>query len=253
VSNLDNISVLILAGQREGVIDPLCEMAGIERKALLPVRGIPQIDRVAHALDGAGLLRPFATSGLGQHRDGFSTATSGDGPADSAWLALQNASFPVVLTTADHPLLTSEMVMDFIARARAVGADFCIGLATKETISAAYPHTKRTYFKFSDVSISGCNLFWIANKDGLKAIQFWRRAQSYRKRPIKLAAQFGPAMILQYLFGQLSLQGAFAFASRKLGITAAPVLLPFAEAAIDLDKPSDLTLIEQILDARDAA
>jgi GTP:adenosylcobinamide-phosphate guanylyltransferase len=225
-------------------------MAGIERKALLPVRGIAQIDRVADALDGAGLSRPFAMSGLGEAREGFSTATSGDGPADSAWLALQNADFPVLLTTADHPLLTAEMVTHFIAEAQASGANFCIGLATRETISAAYPETKRTYFKFSDVAISGCNLFWIADRDGLEAIQFWRRAQSYRKRPIKLAAQFGPAMILQYLFGQLSLKGAFAFASRKLGITAAPVLLPFAEAAIDLDKPSDLVLIEQILDAR---
>ena len=244
--------VLILAGQREGVADPLCEMAGISRKALLPVRGVSQIDRVAQALEVAGLARPYRVSGLGEPRVGFETATSGDGPADSAWLALQGAEFPVLLTTADHPLLTADMVSHFVEASRQTGADFCVGLASKDTIFRDYPDTKRTYLKFSDVHVSGCNLFWIANAEGLKAIDFWRRAQSYRKKPVRLAAQFGLPMILQYVFGQLSLKGAFAFASRKLGITTAPVMMPFAEAAIDLDKPSDLELIERILEAREA-
>ena len=245
--------VLILAGQRAGVIDPLCEMAGIERKALLPVNGTPQLDRVASALEGAGLPRPFHLSGLGQHRDGFATAPEGDGPADSAWLALQTLDTPVLLTTADHPLLTPEMVRSFLDGAVASGADFCVGLASRETIQASHPDTNRTYLKFADYHVSGCNLFYIANPRGAEAISFWRRAQKDRKKPLKLASYFGPAVILQYLFGQLSIQGAFAFASRKLGITAAPVLLPFAEAAIDLDKPEDLALIERILAEREAA
>ena len=243
-------SVLILAGQRAGVVDPLCEAAGIARKALLPVRGIPQLDRVAAALEETGLERPFHLSGLGEAREGFITAPEGDGPADSAWLALQTMDTPVLLTTADHPLLTAEMVTHFIEGAEATGADFCVGLATRDIISTAYPDTKRTYLRFVDAHVSGCNLFYVSNPDALKAIAFWRRAQSDRKRPLKLASHFGLAMVVQYLFGHLSLGGAFAHASRKLGITAAPVLMPFAEAAIDLDKPSDLDLIERILDAR---
>jgi len=38
------VSVLILAGQREGVVDPLCEAAGVERKAIIPINGKPMID-----------------------------------------------------------------------------------------------------------------------------------------------------------------------------------------------------------------
>ena len=44
--------------------------------------------------------------------------------------------------------------------------------------------------------------------------------------------------------------GAFEYAADRIGITAAPVLLPFAEAAIDVDKPSDLDLVESILQTR---
>jgi len=53
-----------------------------------------------------------------------------------------------------------------------------------------------------------------------------------------------------YLFGRLSLSGAFEYGSRKIGITAKPILIPIAEAAIDVDKPSDLELVERILAAR---
>ena len=36
-------SVLILAGQREGVVDPLCADAEVKRKALVPINGRPMI------------------------------------------------------------------------------------------------------------------------------------------------------------------------------------------------------------------
>ena len=35
--------------------------------------------------------------------------------------------------------------------------------------------------------------------------------------------------------------------SQQLGFTAAAVPMPFAEAAIDVDKPADLELVEEIL------
>ena len=244
--------VLILAGQREGVVDPLCEMAGIARKALLPVRGVAQIDRVAAALEGAGFERPYRASGLGVARDGFAEAPSGAGPADSAWRALEGARYPCLLTTADHPLLSAEMVETFVREAEATGADFVVGLASRATIEAEVPDTQRTYLKFSDVQVSGCNLFYLRSDEGRKAIAWWKRAQAFRKRPLRLAASIGPGVLLQYALGQLSLQGAFAFASRKVGIVAAPVLLPFARAAIDLDKPEDLELIERLLGEDDA-
>jgi len=45
---------------------------------------------------------------------------------------------------------------------------------------------------------------------------------------------------------------ALTYASKTLGITAAPVLMSQAEAAIDVDKPADKDLVEQILSKRQA-
>ena len=160
------------------------------------------------------------------------------------------SQYPCLITTCDHALLTSEIVESFIDGAQKAGTDICVGFATETVIQAEYPETKRTYLRFSDEAVSGCNLFYIANENGAKAIAFWQSVQHLRKNPIKLARKVGVSVGLKYAAGRLSLMGAFEYAADRIGITAAPVLLPFAEAAIDVDKPSDLDLVESILQTR---
>lgn len=243
------VSVLILAGQRSGVIDPLCAATGEARKALVPILGRPMLDYVLSALGQAGLARPYHISGCpASAAPHLVDAPSAPGPAGSALAALESGiNFPVLMTTADHPLLTQAMIESFIKGAQQSGADFSIGLAEDKIIQPAYPHVKRTYLKFSDRSVSGCNLFYIANPNGLAAIEFWKDAQHFRKQPLKLASKLSLPLFWKYVTGRLTLDGAFDYASRKLGIKAAPVLLPIAEAAIDVDKPADLELVESIL------
>lgn len=245
-----SLRAIILAGQRPGP-DALCDHAGVAFKADIPICGIPMVERVASALTEAGVDAPFALSGYPEAKAGFEIIAGGRGPADSALIAAGEGSFPILLTTCDHALLTSEMVKSFIAQSQASGADFTVGLATETVIQAKYPTTQRTYLQFSDYAVSGCNLFYLANENALEAIRFWRVAQDFRKDPLKLARTVGLGLGVKYASGRLKLGGAFEAVSKKLGITAAPVLLPFAEAAIDVDKPSDLALVEEILSARD--
>jgi len=242
---------LILAGQREGVVDPLCEEAGVLRKAIIPISGRPMIDYVLDALAGSDAVEPFAISGVdANHSERLVQTPSAAGPANSALLGAQYInSYPLLITTCDHPLLTSEMVESFVSGAHDSGADFCVGLADKAVIAPAYPNVKRTYLKFADKSVSGCNLFYIANENGLAAIKFWQKAQQHRKQPWKLARAFSLPLLISYLTGRLTLDRAFTYASKTLGITALPIMLPFAEAAIDVDKPSDRDLVETIIKA----
>lgn len=242
-------AVLILAGQREGVTDPLCEAAGVSHKADIPVMGIAMLNRVVSALADAGLENKLYISGYSKSR--LKQVPNGKGPADSAGLGLAEIKqYPCLVTTCDHALLTADMVRSFIEGSEAAGTDICVGLATETVIQAVYPETKRTYLRFSDEAVSGCNLFYIANEEGLKAIAFWQSVQHLRKNPLKLARKVGVGIGIKYAAGRLTLKGAFDYAADRIGITAAPVLLPFAEAAIDVDKPSDLELVEAILEAR---
>ena len=60
----------------------------------------------------------------------------------------------------------------------------------------------------------------------------------------------GPGALIQFLLRRLDLEAAFAHLSRAAGAAVRPVPLPFAEAAIDVDRPSDLELATRILRAR---
>ena len=122
-----------------------------------------------------------------------------------------------------------------------------MGLATRQTITAELPTTKRTYMKFSDVQVSGCNLFAINTPEGLNFVRFWQQADKNRKKPWKLVGAFGPGALMRWLSGGLSLYDAFELGSNRLGAKAVPVLLPFGVAAVDVDKPEDKVLVEQVL------
>ena len=53
--------------------------------------------------------------------------------------------------------------------------------------------------------------------------------------------------VLRYLMGRLSLAEALDRISSRLGFKAGAVIMPFAEAAVDVDSVSDLELVEQIV------
>ncbi len=233
---------------------------GVAHKCGIPVGGIPMLQRVLAALSAARVQQPVLVSiddeSAGRNAAGplagqvtfLRSATSAPASARAAAIAADH--YPLLVTTADHALLTPAMLADFQTRALASGADFVVGLATAEIILAAYPQTKRTFIRFGHDRVSGCNLFAVLNRNGLALFETWSQMEKDRKRPWKLVAAFGIRPLLMYVFGRLTLEGAFAQASKRLRVTIKPVLLPFAEAAIDVDKPSDHALAEAIISKR---
>ena len=85
------------------------------------------------------------------------------------------------------------------------------------------------------------------------AFAFLKNGNISNSREKNLGAWLPPSARLRFIrfgLGTLTLDGAFRIVSNRLGLTAKPILLPFAEAAIDVDKPSDLELAEAILKLR---
>jgi hypothetical protein len=189
---------------------------------------------------------------LGKKVSGITIIPSESSAPLSAMVSIKkHATFPVLVTTADHALLTPEMIDYFCGEAERNGADFSAGLARAEVILAAYPQSVRTFFKFGEDRVSGCNLFAVNCESGLRILEKWQYLEQSRKKPWRQVAAFGPLALIRFILGTLSLDGVFMIVSNRLGLTARPILLPFAEAAIDVDKPSDLELTEAILKLRD--
>jgi len=156
-------------------------------------------------------------------------------------------SQPVLLTTADHALLSSRILDDFCARARSADFDLMIALAPHELVATAYPAVKRTRLRFSDRDYCSCNLFAFMTPRSRAIAGFWRKVESQRKRPWRVISILGWWPVFKYLLGRLSLQEALARISSRLEIRIGVAILPYPEAAVDVDSENDWLLVQQIV------
>ncbi|HJQ57659.1 MAG TPA: nucleotidyltransferase family protein [Vineibacter sp.] len=256
-------TALVLAGSR-GAVDPVAQAAGVAHKALAPVAGrpmllrvldalraSPSVGRIALALQDRAIIESLpdlATAVARQEIAQLSTEASPALTVAAAIRALPDA-FPLLVTTSDHALLTADIVERFLAGVPAE-ADVAVGLATRTAIQARYPESVRTYIRLGGEGYSGCNLFAFAGPQAAKAVAFWVQMERHRKTPWRIAWRIGALPLLRYALGRLDLDAAFRELSRVAGVRGVPVVLPQPEAAIDVDKPSDLAQVERILARR---
>lgn len=261
-------SAVVLAGRR-AADDPLAQRGGKSCKAFVEVAGKAMLTHVLEALEaservGAVALCVEDSAALEEAPEAAARAADGRlrrlsaaaTPSASVLAAFDALAgeLPLLIVTADHPLLTPAMIDHFCAEAAGAEADVAVALAPMSLVDAAYPGALRTRLRFADGAYSGCNLFALTTPRARRAPAAWARVERGRKRPWRLVAGFGLLPLLLYLTGRLSLAGAMARLSRALALRARAVVMPYAEAAIDVDKPADFELAEAILrDRGDAA
>jgi CTP:molybdopterin cytidylyltransferase MocA len=255
---------LVLAASR-GPQDPVARHAGQSHKALVKVGDVAMLVRVLRALRASRrvgrvavcLEAGAALAGADRELDGLlaeravTLVDAAATPSLSVARALDMLPepLPMLVTTADHPLLTAAMVDHFCA-AVPPDADAAVGVVAASRLQSRYPDAIRTYYRFAGEGYSGCNLFLLRSPEARRAVDFWARLEQHRKRPWRLVAEVGPLALLRFLLGRLSLDDALRHLSKRIGATIRAVELPFSEAAIDVDKPADLELAEAILRQR---
>ncbi len=124
-------TALVLAADR-GPDDPVAKAAGVPCKSLAPIDGIPMLFRVVNALDASGQVDTINLCGppesiVNQTADLGDLIESGKvnwfknqaTPSTSAYHVLQSLphEVPVILTTADHALLSARFVDHFCSHA----------------------------------------------------------------------------------------------------------------------------------------
>jgi GTP:adenosylcobinamide-phosphate guanylyltransferase len=255
-------TAIILAGQRpEG--DPMAVYCNVRYKALIPINGQTMLERVARALIASPYigrmvvmaqspedLKAGLSPDLAEH-DGIAFVESNDGIATSIHGVIGSdiAPWPVLVTTADNALLTGE-ILDRFFQAHS-GQDVAVGVVERRTMLATYPDARRTWLKFRGGAYSGANLFALHNAAAKPAVAFWSAVEKDRKKGWKIFAHFGPWLLLRALSRTIGFKDAMAQAGARMSLRAEPIILPIAEAAIDVDKPDDLALVTGILERRE--
>ncbi len=261
-------TAIVLAGSR-GPADPVAEARNVAFKAFAPVAGTPMILRVLATLEqspwigriivcvDADAIREALPQTGPMIDDGrLEIVSPAQSPAASTMQAIADSgnATPCLIVTADHALLTVEMLDCFCrhAQEQLAGnkADATVALVPAMLYRKAYPGSHRTFIKFRDDGYSGCNLFALLNVQALAAPQFWRKLEQDRKKPWRMAVKLGLGNLIRFLLRLDSASDAITRLGKVIGIRTALLKMPIVEAAIDVDKVEDLDLVEKILAAR---
>ncbi|MEK6542069.1 MAG: NTP transferase domain-containing protein [Pseudomonadota bacterium] len=247
-------TALILAGQRPGV-DPLASHFGEAYKALVRVAGEPMLTHVVRTLNAVPAIGRIIV--LGQEPGVLVAAVAAGGGADI--LASQSgisqsildvaggddAPWPLLVTTADHPLLTRQMVEAFMSQVD--DADVAVAMVERGTMLARFPDARRTWLRFADGAWSWANVFALTGPAALAALHVWTQAEQDRKRPWRLFRHFGWGLALRAITRTIGLADALGRAGRRFGMRVRLVPMRDPVAAIDVDKLFDHQQAEAIL------
>jgi CTP:molybdopterin cytidylyltransferase MocA len=256
------MTAIVLAGDRSKN-DSLINHTAADCKALIDIDGAPMVRRVLDALMASRVVSDITLSGPEAQELATDVGVSklvDEGavkwrapeasPSTSAYRAMQavEPDRPILLTTADHPLLTSEIVDAFGRQSLADDVDVAVGLAPHALVTEAYPGIRKTVLRFSDGEFCGCNLFAFLTPEGRRAANFWRKIEQERKKPLLVIGLLGWLAVIRYRLGLLPLEEALAKLSKRLGLRMRAVILPYANAAIDVDSIADLMLVKGFLE-----
>lgn len=260
------VVAFLLGGRRRGG-DALAAAAGVSHKARIPVAGVPMGLRVIRTLSAARQIREtwlcIDDPELEAHEEVARAVAGGQlhihAPADTPSTSVEkmlsrlDRPRPVLVTTADHPLLEPAMVDHFVERASERDADVVVGVVPEHTVRERYPDVRRTFVSLRNERITGANLFLLRTPRAARAVAFWREMDAHRKHPWRLAARIGAGSLARFAVGRLDLEAAVERISKRAGVRAEALRLPFPECALDVDRPEHLALAERVLRARDAA
>lgn len=156
----------------------------------------------------------------------------------------------VLVATADIPLITEACLEDFLARCRAREADVYYPIVEKGLLEAHYPGAKRTYAALREGVFTGGNIVLLSPEILEGRMEVIESAVALRKKPIQMARLLGLYCLLKLILGRLSIAEVERRVEQKLHFKGAAVITPFAEIGIDVDKPSDLALVREVLAAQ---
>jgi GTP:adenosylcobinamide-phosphate guanylyltransferase len=259
------VTIILLAGQRAGVVNPLAERAGVSHKCLVPIGGKPLIAHVLDTVTGLPAVRGIRISLEPEaHRQVAKLAAAyadrgipltfvanARNIVDSVHAAAGDDPGPFVITTADNVLLTREGIGQ--VRARLALFDGVLALARKTNVLAAHPDGQRGFYRFRDDSYANCNIYALANRKALiAAAEIFRGGGQFMKSAWRMVRAFGPINILMLRLGAYDREAAMRRLGRRLGLAIEATEFTDGSLAIDVDNERTYRVCEAILAAREA-
>ena len=259
-------TALVLAASR-GNLDPLAQAGGVSHKTFIDIAGVPMLERVVRSVVESGRVGRIVISieedsteearrilaGIAGS-EAFEFVPSRENIGTSVIAAASDPTLlPLIITTGDNALHTAELVRSFCDSLDSVTTEGAIGVTRAELILEKYPDGQRAFHRFADGAFSSCNLYAFLRPEAVSGARIFNSGGQFGKKPKRLIGAFGLFAFLLYKSRMVKLETFLRFLSRGLGISVAPVYIPFAEGPIDVDRMQDWKLAEEIIARREAA
>ncbi|MEE4452759.1 nucleotidyltransferase family protein [Novosphingobium resinovorum] len=249
--------MIVLAGGKGGT-DPLAQRLGHVHKCLIPLGGRPLI---AHVLQTAALHPAVESLAVSVEREAFEglfdvlsqlpgrgivkLVEARENLVDSVVAAAQDWDGPLLVTTADHALLSVASIDAMIAALP--GADAALALAPRDAVLAAHPAHAHPFHEFSDGAYASCNLYAVARPEALRAAEAFRGGGRFAGNAWGMLRAFGPINLALMSLRAVTLPDAMARVAKRLGLALTPVVLDDGIQALDVDDEETYALAEGLL------
>lgn len=254
----ERFDAFITAGYDPDKQDQVCTAAGVAHKSLVPLVEMPMAWHVVQALAESDRIGEVVIVGLEPGEIDFGVPVHHVKNQPSLW-ASQNAGLRklrelnpddryVIALSADIALLTGQIVDSFIEACEPFEQDVYWGIVRKDVMLAAFPESRRTYLPLREGSFCSSDLYLGRLTAGFHIQERIRYFIENRKNVLALVWKLGLPTMVRFLLRRLSIADIVDVAYRIAGVRGGPVVLPLAEAGMDVDKPEQLTQVREYLE-----
>ncbi|MEM7781353.1 MAG: NTP transferase domain-containing protein [Pseudomonadota bacterium] len=265
---MTKFTALILAASRKGKEDEVAKLQGVSHKCLVKIDGVVMLERVVDAIaasehigrifvsiESEEILReaPALAAALDSGKIHFLPSGENLFISIAAGIAAIEDPYPVLISTGDNALHTTEYIDHFCEQLAVSEGDAFAGFTPAQTILDAYPDGKRAFHELKDGGWSSCNLYGVRNDKAVAAARAFETGGQFGKQPSRLLKATGLGFVIKYRFKLATLAGLAEHLSKRWNLTLSPVIMPFADAPIDVDNVGDFHRTEKILRKRRGA
>lgn len=249
---------LILAGGSIDPDNPLYDVSQGKPKALIPVAGKTMLEWVVAAVQTSRYVDEIVIIGIDEataqladlhfERPVHYLADQGSMIANmrfgTAHIAATWPDTRIILgSSADIPTITGEIVEAFIRSCEPWDAAVYYNFVSRETMEARFPGSNRTYTHLANLDVAGGDMSMAQIGILEENVALVEAASNARKQPWRVAQLVGIPFLLRFLLRRVTLSDIEQTASRLVGKPVKVLLSPYAELAMDADKPSQIELL----------
>ena len=258
------MDAIVTAGGIPAPDEALYEYTQGQSKALVDIANKPMIQWVFDALSGAETIGNVVVVGLENgdrlacQKPLYYVPNQGGMIANAQAGArkvreLDPQAEYIIAVSSDIPAVTSEMIDWSVREAMKTHGNLYYFVVSKETMEVRFPGSNRSYYRLKDVAVCGADMHIgtinsLLDEDGLFA-----RLSEARKNAFKQAQIIGLSTFFHFLFHTKTLDELAEHVLGRMHLTGRAVLSPYAEMAMDVDKPHQLEQLRADLESKEAA